>query len=120
VVSAAESEAAAAAVCFLPEGHDVECAYSVGVPGDEAQTCGEAVRSEEAEEWQKAAQEVFDAVLKNKTRVTCVLPISKGQRAVPTWWVLKRKYGDTGAVVRYKGRVVVQDCGYNVYLPLGG
>jgi hypothetical protein len=113
MVLAAESEAAAAALCFLAEGHDIEYAYSIGVPGDEPQTYGEAMRSREAEEWQRAAQEEFDAIVKNETWVMCVLP--KGQRAIPTRWVFKRKYDETGAVVRYKGRVVVQDCGYNIY-----
>lgn len=111
MVFAAESEAAA--MCFLAEGHESEYAYSIGVPGDEPQTYGEAMRTREAAEWQRAAQDEFDAIVRNKTWVICVLP--KGQRAIPTRWVFKRKYDETGAVVRYKGRVVVQDCGYNIY-----
>jgi hypothetical protein len=113
MVLAAECDAASAALCFLAEGHEIDYAYSIGVPGDEPQTYGEAMRSREAEQWKQAAQEEYDAIVRNKTWVICVLP--KGEKAIPTRWVFKRKYDETGAVVKHKGRVVAQDCGYNIY-----
>jgi hypothetical protein len=100
-------------MCFLSQGYDAEYAYSIGVPGDEPVTYEEAVRSSEGEEWRRAAQEEYDAIVKNGTWVLKVAP--KGVKPIPTRWVFKKKYDETGAVVRYKGRVVVQDCGYNMY-----
>ena len=113
LVFAPGKDAAAAAMCFLSRGYDVEYAYSIGVPGDEPGTYEEAMRSAEAEEWRRAAQEEYDAIVKNETWVLKVAP--SGVKPIPTRWVFKKKYDETGAVVRYKGRVVVQDCGYNMY-----
>jgi hypothetical protein len=108
-----ESDAAAAAMSFLSKGYDVEYAFSIGVPGDEPKSYEEAMRSPDAEEWRQAAKEEYDAVVKNGTWVLVVAP--KGVRPIPTLWVWKNKYDETGTLVRRKGRIVVQDCGYNMY-----
>ena len=96
MVLAAESEAAAAALCFLAEGHDIEYAYSIGVPGDEPQTYGEAMRSREAEEWQRAAQEEFDAIVKNEAGEDLVGRLVKSlyglRQASRNWYVTIRKW----------------------------
>ena len=96
MVLAAESEAAAAALCFLAEGHDIEYAYSIGVPGDEPQTYGEAMWSREAEEWQRAAQEEFDAIVKNEAGEDLVGRLVKSlyglRQASRNWYVTIRKW----------------------------
>jgi hypothetical protein len=108
-----KEDVAMAAISLISKGYDVEYAYSIGVPGDEPKGWEAAMRSPEAEEWRRAAQEEFDAIVKNGTWVLKVAP--KGVRPIPTLWVWKNKYDETGTLVRRKGRVVVQDCGYNMY-----
>ncbi|MGZ5551085.1 MAG: reverse transcriptase domain-containing protein, partial [Nitrososphaeraceae archaeon] len=66
----------------------------------------EAMNSTDTQRWRLAAQEEYDAIIKNKTYELTELPTNK--RAIPCKWVFRRKVDSQGNVIRYKGRIVVK------------
>ena len=56
--------------------------------------------------WRQAAQEEYDALMKNETWE--LVPRPPGRRVTRCKWVFKLKRGGDGEVIRYKGRLVAQ------------
>ncbi|KAG8482677.1 hypothetical protein CXB51_024156 [Gossypium anomalum] len=84
----------------------------IGVP--ELATTEETLSSKE---WALAAQQEFDALIRNQTWDLVPLPTNK--RAVGCKWVFKLKRHADGTIARYKGRLVVkgylQEAGIDFY-----
>jgi len=70
------------------------------------QTYNEAIRAPDAEEWRKAIQTEYDSLMENNTWRAVDLP--PGRKALTTKWVLKKKLGPQGQVLRYKARMVAR------------
>lgn len=66
----------------------------------------EALSSENAENWKLAMDDEFQSLLKNNTWKLTTLP--PGKKALPCKWIFKTKIDETGAVNRYKARLVVK------------
>jgi transposase InsO family protein len=73
---------------------------------EEPSTFEEAMESEDAEQWVKAAKEEYDSIIKNKTWSLVDLP--PGRKAIGCKWVFKVKYDSKGNVERYKCRLVAK------------
>lgn len=65
-----------------------------------------ALNSEQASLWQQAMNEEFSSLLANQTWTLERAP--PGITPIPTKWVYKLKRGSSGAIERYKARLVVQ------------
>lgn len=66
----------------------------------------QAFASDESENWRKAADEEYAALMKNQTWNLTKLP--PGRQAITNKWLFKRKYAPDGSVSRYKARLVVR------------
>lgn len=74
---------------------------------DEPKTYQDAVSGPDADKWIPAIQEEYQSLTDNQT-FELVDPPSGGCPLVGTKWLFKRKRDATGAVVRYKARLVAQ------------
>lgn len=79
-------------------------AYSSSVL--EPQSMKEALAGPQAEQWQTAAREEYDALMDKQTWTLTKLP--PGRAAIGSKWVFKVKYNPDGTVNRYKARLVAQ------------
>jgi len=70
------------------------------------QTIEEALSSNEAADWKKAADEEMDQIHKMKTWELVDLP--EGKKAIGSRWTFLRKRDEEGMIARYKGRLVAQ------------
>jgi hypothetical protein len=70
------------------------------------QSYSEAMKSPDAQEWRKAIQAEYDSLLENNTWEATTLP--PGRKALTTKWVLKKKLGPKGELLRYKARMVAR------------
>ena len=69
-------------------------------------TYKEAIQSPESQEWARAMQEEFDALINNQTWELVEAPPHRN--VVDTKWVYKTKRGPDGSVARYKARLVAK------------
>jgi transposase InsO family protein len=76
---------------------------------DEPQSYKEAISGNDAKEWNKAMQEEYKSLVKNKTWTLMTLP--PGRSAIKCKWVFKIKRTTDGNIERYKARLVA--CGYS-------
>jgi len=74
--------------------------------GTESQTVTEALRGPYAHHWQKAMDDEFRSLLKNKTRT--LIPLPPGRKTIGCKWIFKIKYKANGEVDRYKARLVAK------------
>ncbi|KAG8983720.1 hypothetical protein FRB90_005811, partial [Tulasnella sp. 427] len=73
---------------------------------DGPKTLGQALKLDDADEWQQAAQEEFDQLQKQGAWKLVDLP--KGREAIGCRWVMTKKLNADGTVERYKARLVAQ------------
>lgn len=66
----------------------------------------EAMRSPDAKEWKAAIQQEYHSLLSNGTWEVAELP--PGRKALTTKWVLKKKLGPHGQLLKYKARMVAR------------
>ena len=66
----------------------------------------EAMRSPDSRKWKAAIQAEYDSLLENGTWKVANLP--PGRKALTTKWVLKKKLGPGGEIVKYKARMVAR------------
>ena len=98
-------------VRFRDYVHYIEHIYSVipnqGPKGKipHPRSLKEAFRSPYASQWREAIKKEYDAIIKNKTYELVELP--PGRKALGCKWVLTVKYLSTGAIERFKARLVV-------------
>ena len=73
--------------------------------------------SPEKEEWQRAVEKEYSALLKNKTRILSELPEDKKPKG--SRWVFKVKRKDDGSIEKFKARFVARGFGsdYSETLP---
>ncbi|CAO1634461.1 unnamed protein product [Jaminaea pallidilutea] len=69
-------------------------------------TYQEALQSADAHHWKAAIQSELDSLVKNNTWTKTDLP--SGRTAITNKWLFKIKRDHTGAIVRYKARLVVR------------
>lgn len=65
-----------------------------------------ALKTAEADLWERAIQEEYDSLIANHTWT--VVPKPPDRKVLSTRWVLKRKIGANGQVARHKARFVVR------------
>lgn len=70
------------------------------------QSYSEAMRSVDAKDWREAIASEYQSLTDNKTWEVTVLPT--GRKALTTKWVLKKKLGPKGEVLKYKARMVAR------------
>ena len=70
------------------------------------QSYSEAMKSPDARMWRNAIQVEYDSLIENRTWKVVDLP--PGRKALTTKWVLKKKLGPGGEVVKYKARMVAR------------
>ena len=70
------------------------------------QSYTEAIKSPDSRLWREAIQAEYDSLMENGTWKIAVLP--PGRKALTTKWVLKKKLGPNGEVVKYKARMVAR------------
>jgi len=70
------------------------------------QSYSEAIRSPDSRQWGEAIQAEYDSLIENGTWKTATLP--PGRKALTTKWVLKKKLGPTGDILKYKARMVAR------------
>lgn len=76
---------------------------------NEPKNFDEAVKSQSKVEWQRAMEDEFDSLIKNKTWILVDKP--EKQKVIDNKWVFKIKRNPNGSVVRYKARLVAR--GFN-------
>lgn len=76
------------------------------VYGSEPSTFYGAVQGPERKQWEKAMEEEYESLMKNKTWV--VTTLSESRQAIKCKWVFKRKHRADGTVERYKARLVAK------------
>lgn len=74
----------------------------------EPTTYKEAMESPDRDKWVDAMNEELQSIESNGVYV--LAPLSPGRSPVGSKWVFKMKKDSTGAVVRYKARIVAQGC----------
>ncbi|KAG8489179.1 hypothetical protein CXB51_017224 [Gossypium anomalum] len=77
--------------------------FSVKLHDTEPITITEAFSSKE---WTLAAQQEYDALMKNNT--WDLVPLPANRRAAGCKWIFKLKHHSDGSIARYKGRLVVK------------
>ena len=70
------------------------------------QSYSEAMKSPDSQKWMEAIQAEYDSLIENGTWKIAVLPA--GRKALTTKWVLKKKLGPNGEVLKYKARMVAR------------
>ena len=70
------------------------------------QSYTEAMKSPDSRKWVEAIQAEYDSLMENGTWKVAVLPA--GRKALTTKWVLKKKLGPAGEIVKYKARMVAR------------
>lgn len=80
--------------------------YAFLSSSNEPKTYGEAVKSEDCEEWKKAMQDEYESLMKNNTWKLVNLP--KNESVIDNRWVFKIKYNPDDSIERYKARLVVR------------
>ena len=70
------------------------------------QSYTEAMKSPDAQKWREAIQVEYDSLLENGTWKVVDLP--PGRKALTTKWVLKKKLGPNGEILKYKARMVAR------------
>ncbi|EPZ36131.1 hypothetical protein O9G_005796 [Rozella allomycis CSF55] len=73
---------------------------------DDPQTFSEAINSDLENEWRKAMQAEYNALMSNGTWELMELPPDR--KAIGSKWVFKTKYNERGEVEKYKARLVAQ------------
>lgn len=73
---------------------------------DEPQTVQEALSGIEREQWKAAIIDEYQSFEKNQAWTLTLLPA--GKKAVKCKWVLKKKHGTNGELLRYKARLVAK------------
>ena len=113
--SSAESRAAARERLMnvkLPETFLTACSLAaIQTPIDNAlrpdpQSYSEAMRSPDSRKWKEAIQTEYDSLMENGTWKIVDLP--PGRKALTTKWVLKKKLGPDGEILKYKARMVAR------------
>ncbi|KAE9036216.1 hypothetical protein PR001_g8936 [Phytophthora rubi] len=66
----------------------------------------EAIYGENSEQWKKAADEEYDALVLNNTWE--LVPRKKGIKVLKNRWIFRIKYLANGEVERYKARLVIK------------
>jgi len=66
----------------------------------------DAMKRSDAKQWEKAAQEEYESILKNGTWV--LVPLPKDRKAIGCKWVFKLKHKANGEIERYKARLVAK------------
>ena len=66
----------------------------------------EAMKSEDAREWNKATSKEYQSLIDNQTWKKCKIP--DGRKAIGCKWVYKVKINKDGGVERYKARLVAK------------
>ena len=66
----------------------------------------EAMKSPDRHKWKEAIQAEYDSLMENGTWEIAYLP--PGRKALTTKWVLKKKLGPDGKVLKYKARMVAR------------
>ena len=84
---------------------------AISTPVDDAlrpdpQSYLEAMRSADRQKWKDAIQAEYDSLLENGTWRVALLP--PGRKALTTKWVLKKKLGPSGEIIKYKARMVAR------------
>lgn len=86
---------------------DLDTAHvSIDSSFDDPQDTEEALQRPDAQEWKSAMQVEFEALSYNRTWTLCDLP--QGRKPIRCKWVFKTKRDLTGAIERYKARLVVK------------
>lgn len=70
------------------------------------QSYGEAMKSPDSRRWAEAIQIEYDSLIENGTWKVVNLP--PGRKALTTKWVLKKKLGPDGEILKYKARMVAR------------
>lgn len=70
------------------------------------QSYTEAMKAPDAEKWRQAIQQEYDSLIENQTWTVVDLP--QGRKALTAKWVLKKKIGPAGEVLKYKARLVAR------------
>ena len=70
------------------------------------QSYAEAMRSPDSRKWKDAMQAEYDSLIDNQTWKVTILP--PGRKALTTKWVLKKKLGPSGEILKYKARMVAR------------
>ena len=70
------------------------------------QSYSEAMRSPDSRKWVDAIQAEYDSLMENNTWKVAILP--PGRKALTTKWVLKKKLGPVGEILKYKARMVAR------------
>jgi hypothetical protein len=73
---------------------------------DEPYTFDEARSRSDGKQWEQAAQDEYDSIIKNKTWTLVDLP--PGRKAIGCRWVFKVKRNAAGDIERYKARLVAK------------
>jgi hypothetical protein len=66
----------------------------------------EALQSDEWERWQEAILSEYNSLLENETWELVELP--KGRKTIQCRWIFKRKYDESGNLIKYKARLVAK------------
>ena len=82
--------------------HVAHCAMIV----TETKSMGEALSSEQAEDWKRAADEEYSSLMEHETWELTELPVDR--KPVGCKWVFKIKHDENGDIERYKCRLVAQ------------
>lgn len=73
---------------------------------NDSQSLGEALQSNESEDWKQAMKEEYESLIHNNTWSLEDLP--NGKKAIPCKWIFKRKFDHTGEITGYKARLVIK------------
>ena len=70
------------------------------------QSYSEAMKGPDSRKWSEAIQTEYDSLMENRTWKVVDLP--SGRKALTTKWVLKKKLGPNGEILKYKARMVAR------------